>query len=81
MSAAGLDTRHSWLAVRRRLPYPKGRRLAATPIFAVLALLFALGGSPMGDLLCSASSWGPVNSMALMSAFHVPAWVKQASAA
>jgi hypothetical protein len=79
VSAAGLDTRHSWLAARGR--HPKGLRLAATPIFAVLALLFALGGSPMGDLLCSASSWGPVNSMALMSAFHVPAWVKRASAA
>ncbi len=53
--------------------------LAATPIFAVMALLSALGGSPM-DHLCSSNTWTWLSGMtpmyAMMSAFHSPAWLK-----
>jgi hypothetical protein len=83
MSAAGLDTKHC-RPVTAMPALSKGLRLAAAPIFAVLALLSALGGTPMGNL-CAAASGGPVNSMALMyalmSVFHVPAWLKWTSAA
>lgn len=53
---------------------------AATPTFAILALLTALsGGSPM-DGLCSSGSWVSLGGMApmylLMSAFHSPPWLK-----
>jgi len=53
-------------------------RLAATPTFAIMALLTALGGSQM-DWLCSSGQAAPLNGMAtmylLMSAFHSPAWL------
>ena len=50
--------------------------LAATPTFAIMALLTALGGSPM-DRLC-ASGHGPsgmVTMYLLMSAFHSSPWL------
>jgi hypothetical protein len=55
-------------------------RLAATPTFAIMALLTGLlGGGPM-DLLCSASHGSPLSGMTpmylLMSAFHSPPWLK-----
>ena len=54
--------------------------LAATPTFAILALLTGLlGGSPM-DRLCSSGSGAPLSGMVpmylLMSAFHSPPWLK-----
>ncbi len=83
MSATGLDTGHCRLAAAMPA-LSGGLRLAAAPTFAVLALLSALGGSPMGDF-CAVASWCPVNSMALMytlmSVFHAPAWLKRSSAA
>ena len=53
--------------------------LAATPTFAVMALLSGVGGTP--DILCSATQpASPLNEMAvmylLMSAFHAPPWLK-----
>ena len=53
--------------------------LAATPTFAVMALLTGVGGTP--DILCSATqAASPVNGMAvmylLMSAFHASPWLK-----
>jgi hypothetical protein len=52
--------------------------LAATPTFAVMALLTGLGGSPM-DGLCSsghgATLSGMVTMYLLMSAFHSPPWL------
>jgi hypothetical protein len=53
--------------------------LAATPTFAILALLTGLlGGGPM-DRLCSGSG-APLSGMVpmylLMSAFHSPPWLK-----
>jgi hypothetical protein len=53
--------------------------LAAAPTFAVMALLTALGGSPM-DRLCSTVPATPLSGMALMylimSTFHTPPWLK-----
>ena len=51
--------------------------LAAAPTFAIMALLTAvLGGSP----LCSIASASPLTGMVpmylLMSAFHLPPWLK-----
>lgn len=53
--------------------------LAATPTFAVMALLTAMLGGP-ADMLCAAGR-GPVLSgmvpmYLLMSAFHSAAWLK-----
>jgi len=53
--------------------------LAATPTFAIMALLSGLGGSPM-DGLCSSGHGVPLDGMVamylLMSAFHSPLWLK-----
>ncbi|MBT1513959.1 hypothetical protein KIP88_26030 [Bradyrhizobium sp. SRL28] len=52
--------------------------LAAAPTFAIMALLTAVlgGGSP----LCSTASASPLTGMVpmylLMSAFHLPPWLK-----
>jgi hypothetical protein len=54
-------------------------RLAATPAFAIMALLSAtLGGGP-ADLLCAGSApllTGMVPMYVLMSVFHAPPWLK-----
>jgi hypothetical protein len=54
--------------------------LAATPTFAVMALLAGvLGGDPL-DVLCTAGHGSPLDGMVpmylLMSAFHAPPWLK-----
>ena len=53
--------------------------LAATPTFAIMALLTGLDGSPI-DRLCSAGPWVPLSGMVpmylFMSAFHSPPWLK-----
>jgi hypothetical protein len=52
--------------------------LAATPTFAIMALLTGLGGSSM-DRLCSSGHGAPLGGMVtmylLMSAFHSPPWL------
>lgn len=52
---------------------------AAAPTFAVMALLTALGGSPMGGL-CSSAAGAPIGGMMLMyllmTAFHLLPWLK-----
>ena len=53
--------------------------LAATPTFALMALLTGAGGTP--DILCSATqAASPLSGMApmylLMSAFHSAPWLK-----
>jgi hypothetical protein len=53
--------------------------LAATPTFAVMALLAAVHGDGMPDMICSATregSWlsGMVPMYLLMSAFHLAPW-------
>ncbi len=53
--------------------------LAATPTFAIMALLTGLDGSPM-DTLCSSGRGAPLSGMIpmylLMSTFHSPPWLK-----
>ena len=53
--------------------------LAATPAFAIMALLTGLKPGEMNSL-CSAGSAAPLSGMAamylLMSVFHLPPWLK-----
>jgi hypothetical protein len=52
--------------------------LAAAPTFATMALLTAIVGD--GSAMCSIASASPLSGMApmylLMSAFHLPPWLK-----
>jgi hypothetical protein len=52
--------------------------LAATPTFAIMALLSSRGGSPM-DSLCSSGHGAPLSGMVtmylLMSVFHLRPWL------
>ena len=57
--------------------------LAATPTFAIMALMTGvLGGRPT-DMLCSAGHGSPLTGMVpmymLMSAFHLAPWLKLVS--
>ncbi|MDB5709309.1 MAG: hypothetical protein JWL96_1379 [Sphingomonas bacterium] len=59
--------------------------LAATPVFATMALLTATLGPGATDLLCSAahggsSLGGMVPMYALMSVFHAAPWLRLVSA-
>ena len=54
--------------------------LAATPTFAIMAVLTAVSGGGPADMLCSAgrglSLGGMVPMYLLMSAFHSAAWLR-----
>jgi hypothetical protein len=55
--------------------------LAATPTFAVMALLAAVHGDGMPDMICSATREGSVLTgmvpmYLLMSAFHLAPWLR-----
>jgi hypothetical protein len=55
--------------------------LAATPTFAIMALLTAIHGGSMPDMLCSAARDGsPLTGMVamylLMSVFHLAPWLR-----
>ena len=54
-------------------------RLAATPTFAIMALLTGVSGGGMPDMFCSAAI-SPLNGMTLMyvmmSVFHSTPWLK-----
>jgi hypothetical protein len=55
--------------------------LAATPTFAIMALLTAVHGGSMPDMLCSAARdgsllTGMVPMYLLMSAFHLAPWLR-----
>ena len=54
---------------------------AAAPTFAIMALLTAIHGGGMPDMLCSAAQHGsPLTGMVpmylLMSAFHLAPWLR-----
>jgi hypothetical protein len=55
-------------------------RLAATPTFAIMALLTGVLSGGAMDMLCSAGHGSPLNGMVpmylLMSAFHSAPWLK-----
>ena len=55
-----------------------GLYLAATPTFALMAVMTAVSGNT--DMMCSAAQWplgGMVPMYALMSAFHAGPWLKR----
>lgn len=56
--------------------------LAAAPTFAAMALASATGGGPQ-DMLCTAAGTSPLSGMTamyvLMSAFHLPPWLRLAA--
>jgi hypothetical protein len=59
-------------------------RLAAAPTFAIMGLVTAALGSGAADMLCSAMHHtsplgGMVPMYLLMSAFHLPPWLKLVS--
>ncbi len=59
-------------------------RLAAAPTFAIVGLMTAALGSGTADMLCSAMHHasplgGMVPMYLLMSAFHLPPWLKLVS--
>jgi len=61
--------------------YLKAISLAATPTFAIMALLTGIFGSTPHDVVCSAAQGAsPVGGMVwmytLMSAFHSAPWLK-----
>ncbi|WP_119462072.1 hypothetical protein [Rhodospirillaceae bacterium SYSU D60014] len=72
-----------WQATRRNaaaLRAADGLALAASPTFAIMALLTGvLGGGP-AEMLCSAAHVSPLSGMVtmylLMSAFHATPWLK-----
>ena len=69
---------------RREWPKPSADRLlslAAAPTFLIMALLTAVNGGSMSDMLCSATPNGsPLTGMflmyLLMSAFHLAPWLR-----
>jgi hypothetical protein len=66
--------------VERALDINKWLALAATPTFAVMALLTSILGGDSMALLCSAGHGSPLDGMMLMyllmSAFHSAPWLK-----
>ncbi len=59
----------------------RGLSLAAAPTFAVMALLTAIRGGGMPDMICLASQHasplgGMIPMYLLMSAFHLRPWLK-----
>jgi len=63
-----------------KLSIVKGLCLAATPTFAIMALLTAVSGTGPADTLCSADHGSLLSGMVpmylLMGAFHLPPWLK-----
>ena len=57
-----------------------GLALAASPIFAIMALLIAAPGGDRAEMLCWTAHGSPLGGMAtmylLMSAFHAAPWLK-----
>jgi hypothetical protein len=57
-----------------------GLALAASPTFAIMALLTGVLGGDPSQMLCSAAHGSPLSGMVtmylLMSAFHIAPWLK-----
>jgi hypothetical protein len=58
--------------------------LAASPVFALMALLTATNGGGPAELLCAAAPGAPLTGMVpmyvLMSLFHARPWIRRFSA-
>ena len=78
-SATG-GARHDLERAAPALDINKWLALAATPTFAVMALLTSILGGDSMALLCSAGHGSPLDGMMfmylLMSAFHSAPWLK-----
>jgi hypothetical protein len=74
--SGGQATRRSAAAHRAA----DGLVLAASPTFAIMALLTGVSGGGPADMLCSAAHLSPLSGMAtmylLMSALHAAPWLK-----
>lgn len=77
------DNPHPW-RVRLAAPLPSVAGclcLAAAPTFAVMALLTTTSRHAVPGMICSSAPiWSPLDGMSamylLMSAFHLPAWLR-----
>lgn len=70
-----------WLEARQQLGLADGLSLAATPTFAVMALLTGVLGDGPLDILCfAAQDASPLSGMVLMyglmSVFHLAPWLR-----
>jgi len=68
-------------AIRSVLGQASWLHLAAAPTFAIMALLTAVLGGEQPDILCAAAGHsslltGMIPMYLLMSAFHLPPWLK-----
>ncbi|WP_426700072.1 hypothetical protein ACPPVV_11755 [Rhodanobacter sp. Col0626] len=74
--SGGVTVRRNTFALRAA----DGLTLAASPTFAIMALLAAVLGDGPAEMLCSSGNASPLSGMvamyALMSAFHVAPWLK-----
>lgn len=83
-----IDVADADIAQGRKPTRPGAARFlsfAATPTFAVMALLAAIHGGSVPDILCSAARDGsPLTGMVpmylLMSVFHLAPWLRLLSA-
>ncbi|MDA9467318.1 hypothetical protein [Bradyrhizobium sp. CCBAU 53415] len=77
LSATAAAGRDSATAARR---LARWLALAATPTFAIMAVLTAMIGGGPADMLCAAGNGSLLGGMVpmylLMSAFHSAAWLK-----
>lgn len=77
LSATAAAGRDSAMAARR---LARWLALAATPTFAIMAVLTAMIGGGPADMLCAAGNGSLLGGMVpmylLMSAFHSAAWLK-----
>jgi hypothetical protein len=76
--SAAADASRDGVVVARHLA--RWLALAATPTFAIMAVLTAMIGSGPADMLCAAGQGSLLGGMVpmylLMSAFHSAAWLR-----
>lgn len=75
----GLD-RHASPQKAAAINVADGLALAASPIFAAMAVLTSLHGDSPAEMFCSAEHISPLGGMAtmyvLMSTFHATPWIR-----